>query len=49
MKLRRALSTQVRIHPQRSGSPGKIEIEYYSLADLDRIFTAIVRNEDATS
>lgn len=45
-KLRRALSTQVRIHPQRAGSSGKIEIEYYSLADLDRIFTAIVRSDD---
>lgn len=46
-KLRRALSTQVRIQPQRAGSSGKIEIEYYSLADLDRIFNAIVRNEEA--
>jgi ParB family chromosome partitioning protein len=45
-KLRRALSTQVRIHPQRAGSSGKIEIEYYSLADLDRIFNAIVRAEE---
>lgn len=45
-KLRRALSTQVRIHPQRAGSSGKIEIEYYSLADLDRIFTAIVRTDE---
>ena len=49
VKLRRALSTQVRIHPQRAGSTGKIEIEYYSLADLDRIFNAIMRNEDATA
>jgi ParB family transcriptional regulator, chromosome partitioning protein len=45
-KLRRALSTQVRIHPQRAGSTGKIEIEYYSMADLDRIFTAIVRTDE---
>jgi ParB family transcriptional regulator, chromosome partitioning protein len=45
-KLRRALSTQVRIQPQRAGSSGKIEIEYYSLADLDRIFNAIMRNEE---
>lgn len=44
-KLRRALSTQVRIQPQRAGSSGRIEIEYYSLADLDRIFNAIVRTE----
>jgi ParB family transcriptional regulator, chromosome partitioning protein len=49
VKLRRTLSTQVRIHPQRAGSPGKIEIEYYSLADLDRIFNAIVRNEEASA
>lgn len=45
-KLRRSLSTQVRIQPARSGSPGRIEIEYYSLADLDRIFNAIVRDRD---
>ena len=43
VKLRRLLSTQVRIQPQRPGSPGRIEIEYYNLADLDRIFTTIVR------
>jgi ParB-like chromosome segregation protein Spo0J len=43
VKLRRLLSTQVRIQPQRPGSPGRIEIEYYNLADLDRIFSAIVR------
>lgn len=45
-KLRRALSTQVRIHPQQAGSSGRIEIEYYGLADLDRIFNVIVRNEE---
>ena len=45
-KLRRALSTQVRIHPQRAGSTGKIEIEYYSMADLDRIFNTIVRTDE---
>ena len=49
VKLRSTLSTQVRIHPQRAGSTGKIEIEYYSLADLDRIFSAIVRNEEPTA
>ena len=49
VKLRRALSTQVRIQPQRSGSSGKIEIEYYSLSDLDRIFNAIVRSEDSAA
>ncbi len=40
-KLRRILATQVRILP---GSPGKIEIEYYDLADLDRIFSLITKN-----
>jgi ParB family chromosome partitioning protein len=45
-KLRRALSTQVRIHPQRAGSTGKIEIEYYSMADLDRIFNTIVKTDE---
>jgi ParB family chromosome partitioning protein len=45
-KLRRALATQVRIHPQRAGSTGKIEIEYYSMADLDRIFNTIVRTDE---
>src|ERR1043166_2128562 len=48
-KLRRALSTQVRIHPQRAGSSGKIEIEYYSLADLDRIYSAIVKPDEAAA
>ena len=45
-KLRRALSTQVRIYPQRAGSTGKIEIEYYSMADLDRIFNTIVKTDE---
>lgn len=46
-KLRRYLSTQVRIHPQKSGGSGKIEIEYYNLADLDRIFNTILSDGDA--
>lgn len=45
-KLRRVLSTQVRIHPQRAGSTGKIEIEYYSMSDLDRIFNTITRTDE---
>src|SRR5436190_2639335 len=43
VKLRRVFGTQVRIHPLKPGAPGRIEIEYYNLADLDRIFTTIVR------
>lgn len=40
-RLRRHLGTQVRIIPNEPGKSGKIEIEYYSLPDLDRIYTAI--------
>jgi ParB family chromosome partitioning protein len=45
-KLRRALGTQVRIVPRRAGTPGQLEIEYYDMNDLDRIFNIIVRNAD---
>jgi len=48
-KLRRLLGTQVRIHPIRSGSPGRVEIEYYNLADLDRIYNIIGANRDAAA
>lgn len=41
-KLRRWLATQVRIVPVKPGSPGRIEIEYYDSADLDRIYAAII-------
>lgn len=46
-KLRRSLGTQVRIHPIKPGTPGRIEIEYYSLADLDRVFNAIILDREA--
>lgn len=46
-KLRRALGTQVRIQPARSGTPGRIEIEYYSMEDLDRIYTFMMGEKDA--
>lgn len=39
--MERALGTRVRI-VSRSGSSGRIEIEYYSSEDLDRIYAAIV-------
>ena len=42
VRLRRHLGTQVRIVPSEPGKSGKIEIEYYSLPDLDRIYNAIV-------
>ena len=41
-KLRRYLGTQVQILPARAGSAGKIEIEYYSSDDLDRLYTIII-------
>lgn len=41
-KLRRHLGTQVQILPARAGAAGKIEIEYYSALDLDRIYTIII-------
>jgi len=46
-KLRRALGTQVRIQPARAGTPGRIEIEYYSMEDLDRIYTVILGDKEA--
>jgi ParB family chromosome partitioning protein len=35
--LQRSLGTRVRLLPKARSAKGKIEIEYYSLADLDRI------------
>jgi ParB family transcriptional regulator, chromosome partitioning protein len=42
-KLRRSLSTQVQIIPDGKGTGGKIEIEYYSESDLDRIYQMLVK------
>ena len=47
VKLRRALSTQVRIVQGKRTIPGRVEIEFYDLADLDRIFNLIVRDAAA--
>lgn len=41
-KLRRHLATQVHILPSRSDRPGRIEIEYYDMPDLDRLFHMII-------
>jgi ParB family chromosome partitioning protein len=38
VKLRRHFGTQVKIMPDGRGTGGRIEVEYYSDADLDRIF-----------
>lgn len=43
-KLRRFLGTQVQINPDGKGTGGKIEIEYYSDSDLDRIYNLILEN-----
>ncbi|MDQ3747399.1 MAG: ParB/RepB/Spo0J family partition protein [Acidobacteriota bacterium] len=44
-KLRRQLSTQVNILPDGRGTGGKIEIEYYSDSDLDRIYQLVMQNK----
>jgi ParB family chromosome partitioning protein len=41
VKLRRHLGTQVQIIPAKTGAAGKIEIEYYSSVDLDRLYAVI--------
>ncbi len=43
-KLRRQLSTQVQILPDGKGTGGKIEIEFYSESDLDRIYQLIMNS-----
>ncbi|MDX6577301.1 MAG: ParB family transcriptional regulator, chromosome partitioning protein [Blastocatellia bacterium] len=48
-KLRRHLGTQVQIVPARAGSAGKIQIEYYSALDLDRLYTIIVLSNDSNN
>lgn len=46
-KLRRRLSTQVRVLPSQTGKGGKIEIEYYNESDLDRVYQLLMRNTDS--
>lgn len=41
-KLRRRLGTSVKIQPSKTGMGGKIEIEYYSVDDLDRLYQALM-------
>lgn len=41
-KLRRRLGTAVNILPDARGEGGKIEVEYYSQSDLDRIYQTII-------
>lgn len=44
IKLKRYLGTQLQISPDGKGTGGKIEIEYYSESDLDRIYRLILNN-----
>ena len=41
-KLRRHLGTQVRIVPSAAGSAGRLEIEFYSAQDLNRLYELIM-------
>ena len=45
-KMRRRLGTQVRVLPNQSGTGGKIEIEYYSEDDLNRLYRVIMGTQD---
>ena len=45
-KLRRQLGTQVQILPDGRGTGGKIEIEFYSESDLDRIYQLLISNKN---
>lgn len=45
-KLMRALGTNVKIMPKGDGSSGKIEIEYYSQIDLDRIYQVLLDKKE---
>lgn len=44
-KLRRHFGTQVRILPDGKGTGGKIELEYYSESELDRLYQIIIGRE----
>ena len=46
-ELQRALGTKVRVIPKAKSGKGKIEIEYYTLPDLERITEAIVSRRAA--
>lgn len=44
-KLRRHLGTQVVVMPDGKGTGGRIEIEYYSDSDLNRIYSLVLGNQ----
>jgi len=45
VKLRRRLGTQVRIVSAKAGTAGRIEIEFYSYEDLNRIYDLLIPSE----
>lgn len=45
LKMKRHLGTQVRIHLSQTG--GKIEVDFSSMSELDRIYSIIMRKSDA--
>lgn len=48
-KLMRSLGTNVKIRPSGKGNSGKIEIEYYSAEDLDRLYSLLMGERDRTA
>ena len=48
-EMQRALGTKIRLLPRGGSNKGKIEIEYYSLADLERIIHKITGSQLANS
>lgn len=46
-KLRRRLGTQVRIIAAKTGAAGRIEIEFYSAEDLNRLYDLLVTSEQS--
>ena len=46
-KMRRRLGSQVRIMPSQTGAGGKIEIEYYTENDLQRLYEIIMGTQEA--
>ncbi len=45
-KLMRVLGTNVKISPSKKDGEGKIEIEYYSSADLDRLYDRLINSKE---
>src|SRR5687767_9857442 len=46
-KLRRRFGTQVRIVSARAGAAGRIEIEFYSAEDLNRLYDLLITSEQS--